>query len=286
MKDIAVGMIVSRLSYGSDVLFKVIEITEKNNRRVALLRGLETRLMADADLDDLKQATREECKNCRERVLEEAHEFLWPAPRILADKRSRIGQSNLDESQKYMKFPGRVLHLDGDKQYLAASLERYRQLSIDAQGIAVAEEKQSAVVTGYLRDFKPDLLVITGHDGIKSRGDPQQLSSYYSSQFFVETVERARDFENNKDDLIIFAGACQSFYEELIRRGANFASSPARILIHALDPLLLIKGIAFTSIGEVIDPFELISGTISGIAGLGGIESHGCLRLGLPVLDR
>ncbi len=286
MQDITVGMIVSRLSYGSDVLFEVIQIMEKNKRRVALLRGLGTRLMADADIDDLKMASTEDCKNCRERVLEEAREFLWPAAEILADKRSRMGQPYLDKPHQYLNFPGRVLHLDGDKEYLAGSLERYRQLNIDAKGIAVAEEEQSAVVTKYLRKFKPDLLVITGHDGIKSKGDPQKLSSYYSSQFFVETVERARDFENNKDDLIIFAGACQSFYEELIKKGANFASSPARILIHAFDPLLIVKGIAFASIGEVIDPFELISGTISGIGGIGGIESHGCLRLGLPGLDR
>lgn len=31
--------------------------------------------------------------------------------------------------------------------------------------------------------------------------------------------------------LVIFAGACQSYFEAIISAGANFASSPARILI-------------------------------------------------------
>ncbi len=33
------------------------------------------------------------------------------------------------------------------------------------------------------------------------------------------------------DELVIFAGACQSHYEEIIKAGANFASSPHRILM-------------------------------------------------------
>ena len=51
--------------------------------------------------------------------------------------------------------------------------------------------------------------------------------------------EIARQYESNRDSLIIVAGACQSHFEALLRAGANFASSPARILIHALDPLCI-----------------------------------------------
>lgn len=41
-------------------------------------------------------------------------------------------------------------------------------------------------------------------------------------------------------------GACQSYFEALISAGANFASSPARILIDFLDPLIVAEKIAFT----------------------------------------
>ena len=41
-------------------------------------------------------------------------------------------------------------------------------------------------------------------------------------------------------------GACQSYFEAIISAGANFASSPARILIDFLDPLVIAEKIAFT----------------------------------------
>ena len=38
--------------------------------------------------------------------------------------------------------------------------------------------------------------------------------------------------------LIIVAGACQSHFEALLQAGANFASSPGSVLIHALRSAL------------------------------------------------
>ena len=45
---------------------------------------------------------------------------------------------------------------------------------------------------------------------------------------FIKAIEEARKYEENQERLIIIAGACQSNYEELIKSGANFASSPSR----------------------------------------------------------
>ena len=59
--------------------------------------------------------------------------------------------------------------------------------------------------------------------------------------------------------MVIFAGACQSYYEALISAGANFASSPARILIDFMDPLVVARKIAttdsnkFLTIGDIED---------------------------------
>ena len=61
---------------------------------------------------------------------------------------------------------------------------------------------------------------------------------YLHSLDFVEAIKKAREYQPDKDALVIFAGACQSYYELLVASGANFASSPSRKNIHALDLLL------------------------------------------------
>jgi spore coat assembly protein len=84
------------------------------------------------------------------------------------------------------------------------------------------------------------------------------------------------------DDLVIFAGACQSHYEALLAAGANFASSPQRVMIHAYDPVFVVEKIAYTSIFDPISIREVITDTITGFSGIGGVETRGKFRLGLP----
>ncbi|MNG37541.1 Sporulation-specific protease YabG [compost metagenome] len=64
--------------------------------------------------------------------------------------------------------------------------------------------------------------------------------------------------------------------------GSNFASSPGRILIHALDPVYIAIKASYTSIRETINLSDVVNGTISGIDGVGGIETMGSCRKGLP----
>lgn len=80
---------------------------------------------------------------------------------------------------------------------------------------------------------------------IKSGKNYEDIYNYRNSRHFVQTVKNARNNPKNKD-LVIFAGACQSYYEALINAGANFASSPARILIDFVDPLVVAKTVATT----------------------------------------
>ncbi len=91
-----------------------------------------------------------------------------------------------------------------------------------------------------------------------------------------EAAKKCREFNSNKDDLIIIAGACQSYYEILIKEGANFASSPTRSNIHLLDPIIVASFIANYRISEKIDIEYILSNTIS--KSLGGIESVGKAR--------
>lgn len=81
---------------------------------------------------------------------------------------------------------------------------------------------------------------------------------------------------------MIFAGACQSHYEGILRAGANFASSPHRVFIHALDPVFIIEKVAFTPINKIISAKDVIAATITGIKGIGGVETRGKFREGLP----
>jgi spore coat assemly protein len=137
---------------------------------------------------------------------------------------------------------------------------------------------------GQLIDYyRPDILVITGHDAYsKAKGKVTDLNAYRHSKHFVQTVREARRKIPHLDQLVIFAGACQSHFESLIHAGANFASSPARINIHALDPVYIVAKISLTPFMERINVWDVLRNTLTGEKGLGGIETKGVLRTGMP----
>ncbi|MBT9253753.1 MAG: hypothetical protein KM296_08760 [Brockia lithotrophica] len=174
---------------------------------------------------------------------------------------------------------GKVLHVDGDPYYLELSLAAYQRAGVPAVGVALQEPLMPRHILALLEKAQPDILVLTGHDALPSGRDPGKLESYRHSRFFAEAVRRARTaFEPHKDGLLIVAGACQSHYEEILAAGANYASSPKRVNIHALDPMLVAVRFARTSVSVYLTPEEAISETKSGFSGIGGIESRGTLR--------
>ena len=82
---------------------------------------------------------------------------------------------------------------------------------------------------------------------IKNGTRYRDIYNYRNSKHFIQTVKKARKYdEKHGDNLVIFAGACQSYFEAIMDAGANFASSPARILIDFLDPLIVAKNVAIT----------------------------------------
>ena len=134
-----------------------------------------------------------------------------------------------------------------------------------------------------LEQVRPDILVVTGHDAYsKSKGSVDDLRAYRHSKYFVQTVKQARKKIPNLDQLVIFAGACQSHFESLIRAGANFASSPARVNIHALDPVYIVSRVSFTPFMDRINVWDVLRNTLTGEKGLGGVETRGVLRTGMP----
>ena len=50
------GDIVARKSYNKDIIFKIIAFSvDENNQKIALLKGIAFRVVADAYLDDLEE---------------------------------------------------------------------------------------------------------------------------------------------------------------------------------------------------------------------------------------
>ena len=196
--DFEIGSLVTRNSHGNDLIFTITDIIDD----VYYLKGLNIRLVADATKDDLKKY--------EDGDIEDEKEFL-----------DRIKPVNDLDRDDYFYLPGKILHIDGDKEYK-------------------------------------------------------------NSMNFVNAVKEARKYEKEHDKLIIIAGACQSNYEELIKAGANFASSPKRINIHALDPAIIATKISLTDVNKQIDVKSILKETKYGESGIGGIITKGTMYVGYP----
>ncbi len=79
--------------------------------------------------------------------------------------------------------------------------------------------------------------------------------------------------------MAIFAGACQSYYEAIMKAGANFASSPARILIDFKDPLIVAEKIAITPSNRYLTINEIKDELRDGENGVSGIGTIGKKRI-------
>ena len=171
---------------------------------------------------------------------------------------------------------GRILHLDGDKRYSEKSSKYYKKIGLDAIVKYVTEKKQPILVKDLLLKYEPDILVVTGHDSmLKQKKNYGNINNYRNSKYFVQTVLEARKLFPSSTDLTIIAGACQSFFEAIMAAGANFASSPARILIDFRDPLIIASKIAQTSSKKFITINDLIFELRDGKRGIDGIGSIG-----------
>lgn len=295
MSKLKIGDIVARKSYGCDVFFKIVDITNVHGEEIVVLKGISYRIEADAPESDLEVQPDVKVREYRERCCREAeiHAFdsrsrgryagNFYSPRYRGYQKKAFLRNTADEETGKIRRPGKILHLDGDKEYLEGCLDEYKKAGLDAAGKYVPEKDQPDGVVALLEEYRPDILVLTGHDGfIKGQDSFTNISSYRTSRYFIEAVKKARRFNSDMDGLVIFAGACQSLYNEIMKAGANFASAPFRGLIHALDPVRVCQKVAFTSIDSVLDAKEVIESTITGETGIGGIQTRGKYREGYP----
>lgn len=270
--------LVVRKSYGKDITFKVIDVIEKNGKENIILKGINIRIIADSTIDDLEQAEDEDSGSQDKILNTRVSEAINRAINIRGIFRDKADKSSKIKNKDELVFgrPGRILHVDGDSDYLETCLKVYKQLNLDAIGKAIPENEQPGVIVDLVKETKPDIVVLTGHDSvIKDPRDYLDLNNYRNSKYYLESVKNLRNYNSSYDELVIFAGACQSCYERILDVGANFASSPNRVLIHCLDPVFVCEKIAYTRIDKVVSITDVIENTITGIKGVGGCWLRG-----------
>ena len=136
----------------------------------------------------------------------------------------------------------------------------YKKMGLKAFVKNVPESRQANVVEYLIKRYNPDILVVTGHDGMIKNGTGfNDIYNYRNSKYFINTVNKAR----------------QSYYEELIKAGANFASSPARILIDFMDPLVVAEKVAITDYNKYVTIRDIEDDLRDGERGVSGIGAMG-----------
>lgn len=276
--------IVARKSYHQDVLFRVSKLSQ--DQQSAELIGEEMRLIADAPIHDLVPVSADDRRKRKKRMKEkedQSFRLFRQDYHLLQQKREFASTNGYQEREDYFELPGKVLHVDGDPNYLKKCLDSYHKLQVPVYGVHIAEKQMPKQVPELVEQVRPNVLVITGHDAyLKSKGDRVDLQSYRHSKHYVRTVKEVRTRCRSLDQLVIFAGACQSHFESLVRAGSNFASSPNRINIHALDPVYIVAKVSYASFMDRVNVSDVIKNSLTGEGGIGGVESKGMLRLGMP----
>lgn len=277
MNDIKKGDIVVRKSYGKDIIFKVINILNKPEEKIAVLNGVIERIEADSKIADLELVDKQKVKDILRKMDSKIENRIEKSKQQWEDRNYRIGVVTNQTRAKEKIITGEILHLDGDRKYSEKSYRYYRKLGLNAIVKYIPEYRQPRVVYQLLESYNPDILVITGHDGMIKRGMRyNDIYNYRNSRYFIETVKEARKYDKQKGKkLVIFAGACQSYFEAIISAGANFASSPARILIDFLDPLVVAEKIALTEKYKYITIDDIAYELRDGRDGIGGIGANG-----------
>ena len=154
MEKIKKGDIVARKSHNLDILFSVENIINK----IAILKGVTIRVVADAYIEDLVVLdTKEVDDNLRSLDVKIENRIN----RLL-----KIGKEKPKDNEKTFQNinTGKILHLDGDKLYSEKSARYYKKVGLYAIVKNIPENKQHLLVKEYVNKYNPDILVLTGHD--------------------------------------------------------------------------------------------------------------------------
>ena len=167
-----VGDIVVRKSYDKDITFKIIDIKEVEGKPLYVLKGISIRIIADAFSNDLEEVD-EEYIGTKEKILNSrVNDAINKAIGLRGDIAAREAiMSRGSKSQKQINSmpnkelmfgrPGKILHIDGDKDYLERCLRYYNNINLMAMGICEEENNVPLKIREYLEEISgKDLAVI------------------------------------------------------------------------------------------------------------------------------
>lgn len=232
----------------------------KQNTIYYLLNGLHHRIQRTEKSSNLEKATQQEIKKEEE-----------------ITKKYLFGVTARKERFKRQKYVlGKILHIDGDKEYLNKCLSLYEEVGLYAYGVSIEEDKIKEQIGLLIDEVNPDVVVITGHDLYNNKG-LKEIDNYVNTRYFIEAIKEIRKKRNGS--CCVVAGACQSNYEALIASGADFASSPKRINIHTFDPAVIAIKIATTSFLHSVDVDDVMKYIENGKDAFGGLQTLGKMRL-------
>ena len=120
-----VGDLVTRISHKHDIIFKIVGF----EGQLVFLKGVDLRLFADSEVSDLVKA---QYSGTDKEIIEE-----------------NIRDIKLDRSQ-YFYLPGRILHIDGDSDYLKRCMNFYKEMNVKANGLTVSEIEIPRKIHGLL----------------------------------------------------------------------------------------------------------------------------------------
>ena len=152
LNNVKKGDIVARKSHNKDVVFVVDLIIEN---KIAILTGITTRLKADSPIEDLEIVDKKEVINIYKSIDEKIDKTLC--------NKEIIKNNFLKRSDKII-YTGRILHLDGDRKYSEKSNMYYKKMGLKAVVRNIPENRQPNIVNTLIERYKPDILVVTGHD--------------------------------------------------------------------------------------------------------------------------
>ena len=118
--DFKIGDLVTRNSHNNDIVFKILKI----DGDMCELKGINVRLLVDSTLDDLKRHEGGDIEG-EKPFLERIH--------------------NVEELNRndFFYLPGKILHIDSDKDFLRRCLDYYKETNIWAMGIIEDEKKHA-----------------------------------------------------------------------------------------------------------------------------------------------
>lgn len=274
MSEIKTGNVVKFNNHVNPEIYAVDKIEDNGISKIAILKGITHRIETSGNIQELEIVD----LNKLNKVLENFETKINTRTDQLLENYKKLDNIYDKTREEKYRISEKILHLDGDKEYANKSSRIYSKFGLNAIVKNIKENRQPLEIRGLLDKYKPEILIITGHDGmINKRKFYNDIMNYRNSRYFIKTVEEARKWERGSKKIAIFAGACQSYYEAIMEAGANFASSPARILIDFMDPLIIAQKIAVTPNEKYITMRDIRDYLKNGERGISGIGTYGKL---------